>query len=72
MHCFKWDICDSTYRKVQLSEDWILSYGDAKSKYLKICPKANFEITHTLESSTLNLKSYLKDLVQKIVFSCQN
>ncbi len=49
--------------RYQLSEDWILSYGDAKSKY---SPKVNFEISHTLESSIL--LSYFKDLVQKQYF----
>ncbi len=31
-------ICDSMQyiERYQLSKDWILSYGDAKSKYLKI------------------------------------
>ncbi len=37
----------------------------AKSRYLKISPKVDFEISHILESSIL---SYLKDLVQEQCF----
>ena len=28
--------------RYQLSKDWILSYGDAKSKYLKLWPQSKF------------------------------
>ncbi len=43
--------------RYQLSADWILSYGDAKSKYLIIYRlKVDFEISHTSESSMPNLK----------------
>ncbi len=57
-------ICDSTFKSYQLSEDWILNYGNAKSKYLKILSKVDFEISWNL-IQYLNLSSYLKDLMQK-------
>ena len=56
----------------QLSEDYILSYGDAKSKY---CPKVDFQISHTLESSILILQvtsKLLAELGAKTVILCQN
>ncbi len=41
--------------RYQLSADWILSYEMQSQNISKYSPKVNFEISHTLQSSILNL-----------------
>ena len=43
--------------RYQLSEDWILSYGDTNlsQNISKYSPKVNYEISHILKSSILDL-----------------